>query len=266
MRYSKDFLQNKVVLVTGGSSGIGEAIARLLSLNGLRVVMLARRATEMATIQSEIQARGGNIAFVSADLSSTSNIASVYQSATTLFGDFDIIVNNAGLAWYGYFKDMTADTIQTMINVHAAATVRLSSLALPTMLSKGYGHIVNMSSVAGDIPSQGVAVYSACKSFMTSFTTVLVREMKGTGVHASAIMPGPVLTDLSLRSSDAGGRHFPTRWIGVTPQYVAKKVYDTLRFPRRKVSIPGFLAVTPWIESLFGWAMDAIGPLLLKRT
>lgn len=153
-----------------------------------------------------------------------------------------------------------------MLRVNVEASAHLSLLFLPEMRARGRGHIIQVGSVAGDIPSQGVALYSATKSFLSAFSTGLARELYGSGVHASVVKPGPVKTPFyDAARAIENGRPVPLERVAVPAERVADAVWSLLRRPRRVAYAPGWLAIVPWVELLFAWLMDRLGPLGLKR-
>lgn len=258
-------IRGKVVLITGASSGIGEAVARLFADKGAKVILVARRKDKLATVCNQINERGGTASFMVADLAQTSTLPDLICASRKVYGRIDILVNNAGMAWYGYLRDMPGDILSDMIGTHVSASSLLTTLLLPEMKEQGYGHIINMSSIAGEIPSQGIVIYAACKAYMTAFSTALYRELKGSPVRVSTILPGPVKTDLSINSKSSGGRLLPTDSIGVSSEDVARKVLHAVQYPHRLFYVPWILGITPVIEHAFGWLIDLIGPALLRR-
>jgi hypothetical protein len=133
------------------------------------------------------------------------------------------------------------------------------------MLRRLRGAVVNISSVIGGFPNQGIAVYSGTKSFIDSFTTALHRELVGTGVRVGVVRPGYVETELSQRSAEQPGGHpIPGRRWAVRPDRVAQAVVSMLRRPRRTVYVPNSLRIVPWLELTFGWLIDRLGPLLFR--
>jgi short-subunit dehydrogenase len=133
------------------------------------------------------------------------------------------------------------------------------------MRERNRGHIINVGSISGSIPSQGIALYGATKSFLDNFTTALARELRGTRVFASVVRAGPVRTEFSetaLRKENGG--HVPTEKIGVTSEVVAREIWKLLLRPHRVVYVPRWLRIVPWAELSFGWIIDRVGPLLLK--
>ncbi len=257
--------RNKVAVVTGASSGIGEATAVKLAAEGLQVRLVARRLDRLLCFQERIQSWGGRASVLSADLSLESERLRLFDCIQSQ-GGADILINNAGFGWYGYFSQMNWATAREMLAVNVAAVVHLTSLLLPEMLKRGRGHVINVGSISGGIPSQGIAIYAASKAFLDAFTTSLWRELRGTPVHVSVVRAGAVLTEFgeSALSRDGGG-HVPTESIGVSADYVARKIWGLIQRPRRFIYVPGWMRVVPWAEMSFGWVMDLIGPLLLKR-
>ncbi len=254
--------KNKVAVVTGASSGIGAATARQLARAGMRVVLVARRLERLLRLEAEIESGGGKAEIAAADLSSEEERAGVFEWV----GAADVLVNNAGFGWYGYFSEMNWETARELLQVNIGATAHLTSLFLPGMLARDAGHIVNVGSISGSIPSQGIAMYGASKAFVDAFTTSLYRETRGTRVQVSVVRAGPVKTEFGEAAlGRENGGHVPTEKIGVSAEHVAWRIWKLLLRPRRVIYVPGWLRVVPWFELSFGWLEDWIGPLLLKR-
>jgi short-subunit dehydrogenase len=134
------------------------------------------------------------------------------------------------------------------------------------MRQRNAGHIINIGSISGSIPSQGVALYGATKSFLDNFTTALYRELTGTQVHISVVRAGPVRTGFGEAAfALENGGHVPTEKIGVMAEAVADRIWGLVRHPRRLIYVPGFFSIVPWLELSFGWIIDRLGPLLLRR-
>ncbi len=254
--------QNKTAVITGASSGIGAATARQLAKMGMRVVLVARRLERLLGLQAEITSAGGKAEVAAADLRSDAERERVFEQV----GAADVLVNNAGFGWYGYYSDMPWQTVREMLATNVEAAAHLTSLFLPGMKERNRGHIVNVGSISGSLPSQGVAIYSATKSFLDSFTTALTRELRGTRVFASVVRAGPVKTEFceSALTRENGG-HIPTEQVGVTSEHVAWEIWKLLLRPRRVIYVPRWLRIVPWVELSFGWLEDLVGPLLLKR-
>ncbi len=261
--------QGKVALVTGASSGIGAAVARQLAQEGLEVVLVARRVERLQALADEIQANGGKAALVMADLTQEEDRLEVFRRIQELYPGcaLNVLVNNAGFAYYGYTDIMPWETARDMIEVNDVAIVHLTHLFLPGMLARRAGHIINIGSVNGVMPSQGTAVYSASKAFINAFTAALYRELAGSEVRVSVVYPGPVATEIFDKSEKMeNGLRIPAERGAISAEAVAECVWSLLKRPRRYVYIPWYWRWTSIAEYFFGWAIDLVGPALLRRS
>ena len=256
---------NKIAVVTGASSGIGAATAREFASHGLKVILVARRKDRLEQLANEIRHDGAQAEYICADLSDETERERVFSTIEKNYGPADILVNNAGLGWYGYSTEMPWTIASEILEVNITAAVHFTLLFLKKMRSIGSGHIINVGSISGSLPSQGVALYGATKSFLDNFTTALYRELTGTRLHVSVVRAGPVRTEFSDAAANLkGGLHIPTERIGVTAERVANHIWRLLDHPRRVIYIPAWLGITPFIENYFGWLIDRLGPLLLR--
>jgi uncharacterized protein len=255
----------KVAVITGASSGIGAAAARKLASQGLKVILVARRRERLEQLVSDIRLSSGQAEFIVADLSNEADRERVFAQVEAEYGQADVLINNAGLGWYGYSTDMPWTTASEILQVNIDAAVHFTLLFLKKMRSLGSGHIINIGSISGSLPSQGVAIYGATKSFLDNFTTALYRELTGTHLHVSVVRAGPVMTEFSdAAAALEGGLHLPTERIGVTAETIANHIWKLLEHPRRVIYVPFWLRITPMVEGLFGWFIDRLGPLLLR--
>ena len=256
-----------VAVITGASSGIGEACALRLAREGFRVALVARRGDRLDRLVRRIVSDGGQALALHADLALESEREHLYRRILRRLPPVDVMVNNAGLGWYGQSTEMSWKTARQLLRVNVEAALHLTLMCLRDMRRRRRGHIIMIGSIAGGLPSQGVAVYGATKAFVDNFTTALHRELKGTGVHVSVVRAGPVRTEFNdAAQRHPNGRTVPTMNIGVSPDRVAKAVLWLVRFPRRVVYVPWWLRIVPWLELIFGWVIDLVGPLLLRRT
>jgi short-subunit dehydrogenase len=256
----------KVAVVTGASSGIGEATAEKLAREGFNLALIARRKDRLDELADQLRKEGGEAVVLPTDLADDEECSRVFERVKAALGSVDILVNNAGLGWYGYSDRMPWDTARQMIEVNIASLTRLTLMFLSEMKESGKGHIINIGSIVGSIPSQGVALYSATKAFVDALTTSLYRELTGTNVKVSVVRAGAVATPFyDVASPGPFSPRIPVEWIAIQPETVADRVWDLIRKPARIIYVPRILRVVPWIELTLGWLMDRIGPLLLQH-
>jgi short-subunit dehydrogenase len=264
MTYS---FKDKIAVITGASSGVGASFAKFLAQAGMHVVLTARREKRLKDLQTTIITQGGKASFYTADLSREKERESLFKKINAEVGDIDILINNAGFGWYGYYSDMPWKLVEQMMAVNMMGMLHLTNLFLPGMLALGKGHIINIGSIAGGLPNQGIAVYAASKSFMDAFTTSLHRELRGSGVQASVMRLGPVKTEFYKRSRELkNGGSIPVERFAISTDQVNTALWRLINHPQRVVYVPGWMAVSRYIENIFGGALDRIGPILLEKS
>ena len=193
-------------LVTGASSGIGEAITRRLAAAGVPVVVVARRSDRLAALADEL----AGIEVLVADLGTAAGVTAVSARLGDPKRPVDLLVNNAGFGTSGRVASMDPDRSGREIDLNVKALTQLTQAALPAMLGRSQGWILNVSSVAAYQPVPDMAVYAATKAFVSSFTEALHEELRGTGVHATALCPGLTPTEfVSVSSAEAKLDRFP---------------------------------------------------------
>lgn len=258
-------LQSRIALVTGASSGIGARTALLLAKNGLHVILVARRLDRLEELASEINNLPGQVTIIQADLSIESERLKLFHKITTLNLLPDILVNNAGLAWYGFFYHMPWNVAHEIIALNIEGSTQMVQLFLPHMLDKKFGRIINIGSIAGKLPEQGIAVYSASKAYLDAITTSINRDLRGTGVSVSVIRAGPVKTEFfdAARNLE-NGKSVPAESLAVSPDLVARKVLKLIKRPQRVAYVPFYMFFSPLLETLFSGIIDLVGPLLLR--
>ena len=223
-------------MVTGASAGLGAAFARRLARDGFELTLVARRRDRLETLASELRERA-NVAVdvIAADLTVARELA-VVESALAGRGPVELLVNNAGVLTVGRFAALDVDAEEELIRLNVIALTRLTHAALPPMLERRRGTIINVASVAGLAPTRFTASYGASKAFIISFTHALHEELRGTGVRVQLLCPGFTRTDLGV----AGGleTHALPSWMWMTPEAVADSSLAHLA-RRAHVCVPG---------------------------
>jgi len=181
--------QKKCAIITGGSKGVGLAIAKRMVAQGIEVMLVARNASDLKYAKEEL---GALCSTLSADLQSVSECKRVIEETLVQRGRIDILVNNAGAHFRGEIAGRSADEIATMIDVNLRAPLVLSRLALDS-LTENRGHIINVASIAGKIPLPDAATYSASKFGLRAFSIAMAQEVEASGVKVSLVSPGPII-------------------------------------------------------------------------
>jgi short-subunit dehydrogenase len=231
---------DRAAIVTGASQGIGAEIARDLSRRGHRVVLVARNEEKLNELAEEITTSGGRADVLVADLADRSARADLLDRVAELGMTPDILVNNAGFSTMGRVSESDPEAEMAMVEVDVVAVVDLCSRVLPGMVERGRGAVLNVASTAAFQPLPGQAGYGAGKAFVLSYTQSLVGELKGSGVTATCLCPGPVDTGFGARAGftkEQAEKALPkVMWIEAAE--VAKQAVEGLD-KGRMVVIPG---------------------------
>ncbi len=192
----------RIVLVTGAGSGIGRAIAEKLATDGYRVVVNDLRRDAAEEVADRIVDSGGQATAAPGDVSDPEAVRAVFAAARESFGAPEVLVNNAGFLQQARFVDLDVEDWDRMIAVHLRGTFLCTKEALPEMLSRGRGVIVNVASQLGQIGGIELCHYSAAKAGIIGLTKSLAREVSAQGVRVNAVAPGPINTELVLGLSE----------------------------------------------------------------
>ncbi len=190
------YYYGKTVLVSGASSGIGIAFCKELASYGANLVLTARREDRLDSLARQLRtSHECEVTVIPCDLSDPSGPAALVQGIHERAIEVDILINNAGFGFNGGFLQGSPEKYQQMMQVNMASLVMLTRLLLPDMIRRGSGGILNVSSMAGFLPIPYFGVYSATKQFVINISWSLWKELQGTGIHVSALCPGPVDTE-----------------------------------------------------------------------
>jgi NADP-dependent 3-hydroxy acid dehydrogenase YdfG len=189
-------LSGKVAIITGASSGIGEATALALAAQGAQVVVVARRGDRLEKVAQQISETGGKALQIIADVTDEAQVRQMVDKAQAELGRVDILVNNAGVMLLGPIDGADTEDWRRMVNLNVLGLMYATHAVLPLMKAQGEGHIINISSVAGRTASANVGVYNATKWGVGGFSEALRQEVHKDKIRVTVIEPGIVATEL----------------------------------------------------------------------
>ncbi|WP_207423794.1 SDR family oxidoreductase [Desertivirga brevis] len=227
-------IRGKVVVITGASSGMGEAAAKHLSELGATVVLGARRADRIEKLAKEIQDNGGKALAVAVDVTQREQVKSLVDAAVEQFGRVDVILNNAGIMPLSTMDSLHVDEWEKMIDVNIKGVLNGIAAVLPYMKEQKSGQIINTSSVAGHKVFTGSAVYSATKYAVRALTEGLRMEVKPYNIRTTIVCPGAVKTELLEQITDVNVRQANEDYVGavgISPESFARVVAFAISQP-----------------------------------
>jgi len=223
------FLQDKVALVTGGSKGIGLAVAKALSSEGAKVLICGR---DKAALDNALSALGASAAAVQCDVGRESEVAAMFKELERRFGFLDILINNAGIGIFGNVAELTPEQWRSVIDTNLSGPFYCSRLAIPLMKKRGGGYIFNISSLAGKNAFAGAAAYNASKFGLNGFSEALMLDVRYDNIRVSYIMPGSVETEFGTAARTGTTS---AEW-KLRSEDVAETVVHLLRLPDRALA------------------------------
>ena len=252
--------KGKVVIVTGASSGIGEATAREFAKEGAKVVLAARRVDRLEALAKEIAAMGtgAEALVVQADLSRLEDIQSLITKTLTTYGRIDVLVNNAGFGRLDWLENLDpVKDIQAQFDVNVMGVIQTTRQALPVMIKQRSGHIINMCSMAGLVATPTYTIYAACKHAVHGFSEALRREVKPWGIDVSMIYPGGVTTEFGSHAGIKRKTAATTpKFLLLTAEQVGREVVNLVHRPRAMRIIPWLWTFTVWMNRTFNSFVD----------
>lgn len=248
-------MSGRTVIITGASSGIGEATARAFARAGDRVVLAARRADRLNALAAELP---GSLP-VQADVTQSADIARIVEAALAASGAIDVLVNNAGLGRYDWLERLPEEDIVHEVRVNLLAPILLARAVLPAMLARRRGVIINVCSIAGKIATPTTSIYNATKFGLDGFTQALRREVLSQGIHVCAIYPGPTAgTEFGTHARRVKLRVSGPAWLRTDTETIARSILGLAERPRARRVVPGIFGVAIALNHLWPSLLDRL--------
>ncbi|WP_438347178.1 SDR family NAD(P)-dependent oxidoreductase [Paenibacillus sp. FA6] len=255
-------LKDKVVVITGASSGIGALAAKFLSEQGAIPVLLARSEEKLESVGAQLT---GTYELIVMDVTQQEQVQHVINGVIQRYGRIDVLLNNAGYGKFDSILDMTVDEYSEMMNVNYMGTVRCTKAVLPDMLKRGEGHIVNVASMAAKIGTARSTSYTATKHAVYGFSNSLRQELRGTGITVSTINPGPIDTPFFELADPSGHYLSNISWFIMKPAYVARKIVRLIDRKQEEINLPWLAAVGMRIYQLFPRLADKLTYKMMNK-
>lgn len=229
---------NKIAIVTGGTKGIGRAIAESLANAGAGVAITARNEDEIGTTVTELKKLGvGTVAGYVCDVRDYSQVKSVVAEIAKEFGGLDILINNAGIGIFSSVESMSVEDFRAVLETNVFGVFYFCHEAIPLMKQRGGGYIINISSLAGANPHAQMAAYNASKFGLNGFSEALMQEVRHDGIKVSYIMPG------SVNTAFGGDEPSDEKSWQLQPADIAQVAMDLLSYPGR--ALPSRIEIRP---------------------
>lgn len=255
-------LKGKIAVITGASSGIGALTAHLLGQRGAIPVLLARSEDKLRAAAEGI---AGEYGLYRCDVSHSGEVEETFAKIIAKYGRIDILLNNAGFGRFADFTEMPVEEFGEMMNVNYMGVVRCTKAAVPHMLERGSGQIVNVASMAGKIGTARSAAYTASKHAVLGFTNALRQELRYSGITVSAVNPGPIETEFFKMADPSGDYIKNVGGFMMTPQYVAERIVKLIEKDKEELDLPRLAAAGIRLYGLFPRLADKLTYKMLNR-
>ena len=253
-------LRDKIIVITGASSGFGEEIARRCAREGAKLVLAARSADRLAQLADELGARDGRALAIPADVASTADVERLAAATIERFGRADVLLANAGFGVLDPIASAPVEDLEEMLAVNVVGVTRTIKAFLPDMLRRRSGQIVIMSSLAGLIATKNMGFYNASKHALVGLARTLMLELHGSGVRCALICPGVAAAGFQQRADERKYARI-TRWAPSTSAQVAEATMRALRRNTHgEVLVPGYARI---LTALYG-PIPALSRLVLR--
>jgi uncharacterized protein len=257
---AREQLKGKNIVITGASGGIGAEIAKLCGASGANLILLARSIEKLKQLQTELQQRHQvRVDVYQLDVSDTDKVREVFSEIIAKIDHIDILVNNAGFGVFREAHEATMDEIKGMFEVNVVGLMACTSMVLPKMRERRFGHIINIASQAGKIATPKSSVYSATKHAVLGYTNSLRMELSDYNVRVTSVNPGPIATNFFNIADEKGTYVKNVQKFMLQPEYVAGKVVDSMLTKTREINLPRWMNMGSVVYVLFPRLFETIG-------
>lgn len=265
MRFWQD-LNNKVVVVTGGSSGLGEQICYEAARRGAIVAVCARRISLIGKVKERCEELSGKKAFsFQLDIADPENVDHVIGRITEEAGSVDVLVNNAGFGIFDNFLDADLTVGRNMFNVNILGMMVFTQKIAVEMAERQNGHIINIASMAGKMATPKTSIYSATKFAVLGFSNALRLELKPLGIAVTTVNPGPIATSFFDQADPSGEYLESLNLFVLDPNHLAKEIVQSMGTYKREINRPRIMEVAARFYTLLPHAGDLLAGSIFNK-
>ena len=249
--------KDKVIVITGASSGIGEASAEEFAKRGANIVLVARRKDKLEKVEKNLAKYPVKILSLICDVSEKEQVKKMVEKVLETFPQVDVLINNAGFVIYGKVEELSIEDVESQMKTNYFGTIYCTKLFLPHFLKQNSGHIVNVASVGGSFGVPGIATYCATKFALLGFSEGLYHELHETNVGVTVVSPIMVRTNLFDHPSFKNFTKHATG-ISLSAETVAKAVIKAADSPRLEIVVPSVVRIGIWFKQTFPFIINPI--------
>lgn len=261
-------LKGRTIWITGASSGIGEALAYVLSPYGVRLILSSRRQDELEQVAGQCRQQGAQAEVKVLDLADSEAITEVSHHVLERYDGLDVLINNGGISQRGSVHESRLEVERRLMEVNFTGQIALTKAVLPWMLDAGRGHIVAVSSVLGLFAVPNRAAYVASKHALQGYFEALRYELHGTGVGVTTVSPGFVRTNVSVNALKADGTLYGImdegQQKGVSSEYCARRIIKAVEKGRPQALIGGKELIAVYLKRFFPRIWDRLAVRLAR--
>lgn len=256
------YYKNKIIWITGASSGIGEALAYSLSKKGSRLILSARRTEELERVKKNCTGNPDEITVLPLDLTETDKLEEKTTEALSLFGPIDMLFNNGGISQRAFALDADLDSVRYLMEVNFFGAIALAKAVVPVMIRNGQGHVVVTSSVMGKIGTRHRSAYAASKHALHGWFDSLRQEVQQQGVDITLVCPGYIKTAITKNALTADGTRLnemgEAHKKAMTPEQFVEKLLPKVEGGKKEVYIGGKEILTVYLKRFFPALLEKI--------
>ena len=259
-------LKNRIVVITGASSGIGRETALAAGRQQASVVLAARRKDRLEEVAREIEKHGGKALVVAADVTELSDVKNMINAAVAQFGKIDVLINNAGIGIYAAMEEITADQMEKIWRTNFMGTFYAIQESLPLMKKQGSGHIITISSMVGRRAAPLQSAYSATKFAQAGLMESLRMELKNSPIHTTVVYPGATETEFVSVIENPSGREIRHPLKPQSAARVAEAIIGIIHHPKPELILQSFGRIMSVLNSANPELVDwAVGNFIKKK-